>query len=70
MSQTLPITRLNTAQADFQDRLRSMLAFDAEQDESITATVKAILADVRQQGDEAVLRYTERFDRVAAQSVA
>ncbi|MFZ9161012.1 MAG: histidinol dehydrogenase [Burkholderiaceae bacterium] len=70
MSQTLPITRLNTAQADFQDRLRSMLAFDAEQDESITTTVKAILADVRQQGDEAVLRYTERFDRVAAQSVA
>jgi histidinol dehydrogenase len=55
--------------ADFQDRLKSMLAIDSEQDESISQTVKAILKDVQKRGDAAVLEYTERFDRVTAQSM-
>ncbi|MEY4083195.1 MAG: hypothetical protein RL483_564 [Pseudomonadota bacterium] len=66
----LAVTRLTTTQPDFQERLRSMLAIDADQDESITATVKAILADVRAHGDAAVLRYTQQFDRLTSQSLA
>ena len=67
--QTLPITRLSSVAADFQDRLKGMLAIDSEQDESISQTVKAILKDVQKRGDAAVLEYTERFDRVSAKSM-
>ena len=67
--QTLPITRLSSVSADFQERLKTMLAIDSEQDESISQTVKAILKDVQKRGDAAVLEYTERFDRVSAKSM-
>ena len=67
--QTLPITRLSSVAADFQERLKGMLAIDSEQDESISQTVKAILKDVQKRGDAAVLEYTERFDRVSAKSM-
>lgn len=67
--QTLPITRLSSAAADFQERLKAMLAIDSEQDESISQTVKAILKDVQKRGDAAVLEYTARFDRVTAKSM-
>jgi len=67
--QTLPITRLSSVAADFQERLKTMLAIDSEQDESISQTVKAILKDVQKRGDAAVLDYTERFDRVSAKSM-
>ena len=67
--QTLPITRLSSVAADFQERLKAMLAIDSEQDESISQTVKAILKDVQKRGDAAVLEYTERFDRVTANSM-
>ena len=41
-----------------------MLAFESTQDERIEQAVAAILADVKQRGDAAVLEYTRRFDRV------
>src|SRR5690606_31656465 len=43
---------------------------DASQDESIERAVAEILRDVQQRGDQAVLEYTQRFDRVQAASVA
>ena len=39
------------------------------QDESIEQAVAAILADVRQRGDAALLEYTRRFDRVQADAM-
>ncbi len=64
------IARLSTAQEDFWKRLAKLTAFDAALDEEVERTVAAILVDVRERGDAAVLDYTERFDRVKAARVA
>ncbi|TEA77923.1 histidinol dehydrogenase [Allopusillimonas ginsengisoli] len=64
------IKRLSTQSSGFQATLRALLAFDASQDESIERAVADILRDVQQRGDQAVLDYTQRFDRVDAASVA
>lgn len=58
------ITRLTTRQADFDARLSALLAFEETADEKLEATVAAILADVKKRGDEAVLEYTRKFDRL------
>jgi histidinol dehydrogenase len=66
----LQLNRLDSAAADFEAKLARLLAFENTQDESIEQSVAAILADVRQRGDVAVLEYTRRFDRVEAESVS
>ena len=58
------IHQLDTRAADFNARLTALLAHDPGQDESIERTVADILRAVRQRGDEAVLEYTRRFDRL------
>lgn len=58
------ITRLSSRQDDFEIRLSSLLAFEETADEKLEATVAAILADVKKRGDEAVLEYTQKFDRL------
>ncbi|MHB1117403.1 histidinol dehydrogenase [Sideroxydans sp.] len=58
------ITRLSTQQADFDARLSTLLAFEETADEKLEATVSAILADVKKRGDDAVLEYTRKFDRL------
>lgn len=65
----MKIARLDTADANFDAKLESLLAFENTQDAGIDATVAAILEDVRRRGDAAVLDYTRRFDRVDATSV-
>jgi histidinol dehydrogenase len=61
---TMNITRLSTRQSDFDARLSKLLAFEETADEKLEATVAAILADVKKHGDEAVLEYTRKFDRL------
>ena len=63
------VRRLSTAQPDFEAAFDA-LRWSAESDASVDATVAAILADVRQRGDVAVLAYTSRFDGLDAASVA
>lgn len=58
------IQRLNTAHLDFWQRLEELTAWDSVADEAITATVREILAQVRMRGDDALLEYTLRFDRL------
>ena len=59
----IEIKRLNSADANFPAQLKQLTAFDTAQDESVDATVTAIIADVKTRGDAAVLEYTTRFDR-------
>ena len=66
----IAIKRLSSRDADFKPRLDALLAFESAQDESIDRTVAAILADVKARGDAAVVEYTNRFDRLAVDSVA
>ncbi len=60
----IQIKRLNSTDADFGQALEKLLAFEDAQDESTHATVSAILADIKKSGDEALLEYTRRFDRL------
>jgi histidinol dehydrogenase len=64
------IARLSTSQPDFGSRLALLTAFDTALSEEVERTVAAICADVRARGDDALLEYTERFDRVRATTVA
>ncbi len=60
------IARLDSSAADFAARLKTLLAFESEQDDNIERTVADILRDVKARGDAAVLDYTNRFDRLNA----
>ena len=62
--------RLNSGDPDFASQLQSLLQRPEERDSELSSTVAEIIAAVRQQGDEALLRYTESFDRYQAQSIA
>jgi histidinol dehydrogenase len=56
--------RLDTADADFERAFAAVLAARREADADVGETVAAILAEVRERGDAALLDYTERFDHV------
>ena len=64
------LRQLDTAQADFDARLRELTAWQDESDRSVTEAVAAIIADVAQRGDAALLEYTERFDGLAVDAVS
>ncbi|WP_201209029.1 histidinol dehydrogenase [Rhodocyclus purpureus] len=66
----IAIKRFSSADTDFRERLDALLAFEGAQDESVDRAVAAILADVKSRGDAAVVEYTNRFDRLAATSLA
>jgi len=62
----LDLQRLNTTDADFWPRLEALTAWEGVADEAINVIVREILAEVRQRGDDALLEYTYRFDRLDA----
>jgi histidinol dehydrogenase len=64
------IAKLDSSHPQFTADLHRLLAFESATDEAIEHAVAGILADVKARGDAAVLEYTNRFDRVNAQSVA
>jgi histidinol dehydrogenase len=61
--------RLSTVDASFEADFKARLHWSAEADAAIEERVAAILADVQQRGDAAVLDYTQRFDGLTAASV-
>ena len=64
------INRLDTAEADFEARFTRLLHWSPEQDQGIEQAVSAILADVQARGDEALMDYTRRFDRLEVHEAA
>ena len=64
------IRKLDSKTADFNATLDALLAFESETDEGIERTVAEVLANVKKQGDAAVLEYTSRFDRLDAASMS
>jgi histidinol dehydrogenase len=64
------ISRLDTAQPDFDARLAALLAWEASQDAAIEQAVAQIVRDVRLRGDAAVLDFTSRFDRLSLSDAA
>ena len=55
--------RLSTDQADFLSRLDALTAWSEERDMEVAERVRSILENVRARGDEAVIEYSNRFDR-------
>ncbi|MGE5622342.1 MAG: histidinol dehydrogenase, partial [Bacillota bacterium] len=66
----IQIRKLDSTAEDFRAQLSAVLAFEASEDEAIDRAAAQILADVKARGDAAVLNYTNRFDKLDAQSVA
>ncbi|MCZ7559890.1 MAG: histidinol dehydrogenase [Burkholderiaceae bacterium] len=64
MSAAVPIARLDSRAPDFDRRLAALVAWEPMQDGEIERAVASILQEVRRRGDEALLEYTRRFDRV------
>ena len=67
---TVRIRCLDTANADFEAEFERIRRVADATDQAIEERVASIIADVRVRGDEAVLDYTRRFDRLDAASVA
>lgn len=55
---------LDAAQADFEASLTALLAEKRENGADVAATARAIIADVRDRGDAALIDYSARFDHV------
>lgn len=64
------VRRLDTASDDFDDALAGLVYWHDPTLREIERDVAAVLADVRERGDAAVLDYTARFDGVEAPDVA
>jgi histidinol dehydrogenase len=56
--------RLDISDPRFESLFAALLAAKREVSEDVDASVRAIVDDVRKGGDEALLRYTEKFDRL------
>jgi histidinol dehydrogenase len=65
----MPMRRLSTQDADFQQQLDALLAFETVNDPELVRTVDQIIADVRAHGDAHVLALTQRFDQHPAQHI-
>lgn len=66
----IKVRRFSSADADFDGKLKALLAFETAQDDSIDEVVANILKDVKKRGDAAVLEYTNRFDKTNAKQLA
>lgn len=58
----LNITKLDASSTDFDQQLQQLLAWDETDGRDIQHRVLDIIADVRKNGDKAVIDYTNRFD--------
>ncbi len=70
MSAEIKLRRFSSTDADFDSKLKALLAFETAQDDNIDEVVAGILKDVKKRGDAAVLEYTNRFDKTNANSIA
>ena len=64
------IRKLNTADADFQQQLDALLAWDSVSDGPVNQVVHEVIAQIRARGDAALVDYTNRFDAWEAKSPA
>jgi histidinol dehydrogenase len=68
-AEMVKIRRLKSSDSDFERTLLSSLSIPSADDSAIEQTVLGILNTIQQNGDEALLRYTQQFDGINAKSV-
>ena len=61
---------LDAAAPGFDAALQQLIAFEVAQDADVDSTVATIIADVRARGDDALLAYTRRFDRLPSSAMS
>jgi len=64
------IRKLNTADADFQQQLDALLAWESVSDGAVNQVVHEVIAAIRARGDTALIDYTNRFDGWVANTAA
>jgi histidinol dehydrogenase len=69
MSKSFAVARLDTQQIDFDSQLTALLSWDEVSDLSVVAAVEEIISAVKTEGDQALLRYNNRFDNMQAGSI-
>ncbi|MGO1461303.1 MAG: histidinol dehydrogenase [Marinobacter sp.] len=67
---TVSIRRLNASQSNFDSELATLLAWDDSVDHQVNESVRHILHQVKTRGDQAVLEFTEKFDRLKVNNIA
>ncbi len=66
----LSITRLSSTDENFDTQLEKLLAWESVSDAKVNQIVDDILSEVKQQGDAAVVSYTNRFDLTTVSSMS
>lgn len=67
---TINIKQLSSLDSDFDVRLDQLLAWENVSDGQVEEVVNDVLRNVRQQGDSALVDYTNRFDRRQITSIS
>ncbi|HIM58836.1 MAG TPA: histidinol dehydrogenase [Gammaproteobacteria bacterium] len=60
------ITQLSSTQADFQEKLSKLLDWESVSNANVAQTVDDIIANIRKNGDQALIDYSVKFDGVSA----
>ena len=60
------ITKLSSSQADFQQNLGDLLSWESVSNKDVAKTVDDIITNIRKTGDQALIEYTNQFDRMNA----
>ncbi|NOZ54266.1 MAG: histidinol dehydrogenase [Gammaproteobacteria bacterium] len=66
----MDIQRIRSSDSDFWQKLKNFMAWDTVSDVGVNETVQEIIAAVKSHGDQAVVDYTNRFDRMSVSSVS
>ena len=67
---SIEIRRFRSDQSDFAAQMDELLAWEAVSDSGVQEAVTNIVNDVRSRGDEALIEYTNKFDRTSASTMA
>ena len=66
---TVAITKLCASDGNFDQTLEKLIAWDMVSDAKVEETVREIIAQVRAQGDLALIEFTNRFDRRQVETI-
>jgi histidinol dehydrogenase len=67
---TKSITRLNSTDSNFQAQLKHLLAWEESADHDVHQRVLDIIDNVRKNGNQAVIDYTNQFDHCSVTDAA
>lgn len=66
----LDIRRLSSQDADFSVHFKNLLQQNQSAENDVRQTVEAIIKDIRENGDQALLAYTKKFDQVTVKQAS